>query len=70
LTDVIVIVTLPQRSEAFATTSVGNPDGGGGFRFVTVTFNVSPGDTCNVGDCIPSGVTKQKSERPALSTLV
>ena len=48
----------------------GDPAGGGGLRLVTDRLSVSPGRTCNVGDSMPSGVTKQKSVRPALSTVV
>ena len=56
-------------SNAFDTTSVGEPGGGAGFRLVTERLSVSPGQTCKVGDCNPSGVTKQKSVRLALSTM-
>jgi hypothetical protein len=50
-----------RHHSALATTSVGEPGGGGGLRLVTERLSMSPGRICNVGDCRPSGVRKQKS---------
>ena len=66
----MVIVELPHRSDAFDTTSVGEPGGGGGFRFLTAMLRVSPGLMRRVGDSRPAGVTKQNSVRFALSVVV
>jgi hypothetical protein len=70
LSDVTVIVESPHRSDAFDTTSVGEPAGAGGFRFLTTMLRVSPGLMRRVGDSKPTGVTKQNSVRFALSVVV
>ena len=68
--DEIVMILSPQTFSEFDMTSAGDPAGAGGTLFVTVTFSVSPGLTCSVGDCLPSGVIKQNRVRPASSTAV
>jgi len=51
----------------FDTRSVPVLGGGAGTRLVTESSSRSPGRTCKVGDCTPSGVTKQKSVYPRIA---
>src|SRR5690348_15566467 len=63
------IVVSPHRLRLLAITSPGPVVMGGSLlvRWMTI---VSPGHTCSVGDSRPSCVLKQKSVRPALSSVV
>jgi hypothetical protein len=69
-TEVIVMVTSPHLFDELETTSVGDPGGGAGTRFVKEMLRVSPGRRRSVGFCKPVGVVKQNNVRPAESTLV
>src|SRR5579863_322191 len=63
-TDELFIVEAPQ----FGALTPMEPPVAGDRLFVTVITRWSPGMTCRVGFCRPSGVMKQNRSRPAKST--